>query len=270
VNCTRLSAILFCALACTALCHAAPRFSLITLDGEFFSNSSLEGRPVLLQFWATWCPHCRRDQAAVDAIERRYSAAGLIVLAINVGESEETVRAYLQRSPRACRVVASNGAALAAQFGAQGFPYYVLISPRGNVAGRQPGAGGEALLTNLLRNGGVSPGASGNSYARTSTAPVPGSGTVKIIQVPGARRTPVQGGWPPKPGVKAIFIFTNGSRLEADQYTFDTASVAVVVGTQHRIIKFTELDMNSTLAANHERGLDLKIPERENEVFVNF
>src|SRR5215468_8607069 len=61
----------------------APRFYGKTLDGEKFSNESLKGRVVLLQFWTTWCPVCRGDQHAVEMIVRDYAGAGLLVFAVD-------------------------------------------------------------------------------------------------------------------------------------------------------------------------------------------
>jgi thiol-disulfide isomerase/thioredoxin len=78
----------------------APRFTATTLDGEKFTNDSVKGKVVLLQFWATWCQYCRRDQPAVDAIVHDFPGT-LIVLAVDVGESKKKVRQYLEDSPRA-------------------------------------------------------------------------------------------------------------------------------------------------------------------------
>jgi thiol-disulfide isomerase/thioredoxin len=67
----------------------APRFTAKTLEGEKFSNESLRGKVVLVQFWATWCQYCRRDQPAVDALIGDFADKGLVVLAVNVGEPKK-------------------------------------------------------------------------------------------------------------------------------------------------------------------------------------
>jgi|ERR1017187_2652667 thiol-disulfide isomerase/thioredoxin len=133
----------------------APRFTAKTLDGEKFSNESLKGKVVLVQFWATWCQYCRRDQPSVDAIVDAFADKGLVVLAVNVGEPKRKVKQYLAESPRACRVVLMEDTNLAALYAARSYPLYVLIDRDGNVAGRQNGAAGEDALRRLLRKAGL-------------------------------------------------------------------------------------------------------------------
>ncbi len=133
----------------------APRINAKTIDGERLTNDSLKGKPVLLQFWTTWCQYCRRDQEAVDEITRDYKDKGLVVIAVNVGESRRKVKSYLEANPRACKVVLTEDTNLAAAFGGEGFPRYVLLDREGKVAGTQEGAGGEASLQQLLRKVGL-------------------------------------------------------------------------------------------------------------------
>lgn len=133
----------------------APRFTAITLDGEKFNNDALKGKVVLLQFWATWCPFCRRDQPAVDAVVHDFAKEGLVVLAVNVGESRKKVKQYLEDSPRACKVVLTENTNLAAMFAAKIFPLYVLIDREGKIADKQNGAAGEGSLRRMLRKVGL-------------------------------------------------------------------------------------------------------------------
>src|SRR5580658_8802109 len=70
----------------------APRFHAKSLDGEKFNNDSVKGKAVLIEFWATWCPYCKRDQPAIDAMVDEYEPKGLIVLAVNVKESRKKVQ----------------------------------------------------------------------------------------------------------------------------------------------------------------------------------
>jgi thiol-disulfide isomerase/thioredoxin len=133
----------------------AGRFKAKSLDGELFSNESTAGKVVLLQFWATWCPYCRSDQPAVEALAQEFKRDGLIVLAVDVGESKKKVKQYLEASPRSSKIVLTEDTNLAAWYAAKTYPYYVLIDQNGRIAGTQKGAGGESSLRRLLAKAGL-------------------------------------------------------------------------------------------------------------------
>jgi len=133
----------------------APRFRAKTLDGETFTNDSVKGKVLLLQFWTTWCQYCRREQPVVDDINKEFSAKGLVLLAVNVGESKKKVKKFLEENPRSVRIVLTEDTNLAAMFAATSFPVYVAIDREGNIAGMQRGAGGERALRGLLSRAGL-------------------------------------------------------------------------------------------------------------------
>jgi thiol-disulfide isomerase/thioredoxin len=133
----------------------APRFTATTTAGEKFSNDSIKGKVVLLEFWTTWCGYCADEAPFVDKIGREYGDKGLILLAVNVGESKKTVRKYLEQHPRSCKIVLMEDTNLAAMYQATVYPIYVVIDKDGNIAGTQHGAGGEAALRSLLSRAGI-------------------------------------------------------------------------------------------------------------------
>ncbi len=136
--------------------EAAPRFNAKSLTGETYNNSTLKGKVVLLQFWTTWCPYCRGEQPLVDKLTQEFGPKGLVVLAIDVGESKKKVKQYLQTSPRACPVILNEDTNLPAMFATTQYPVYVVIDRDGNIGGIQRGAGGERMLRGLLGRGGIS------------------------------------------------------------------------------------------------------------------
>ncbi len=133
----------------------APNFRATSLDGDKFSNESVKGRVVLIQFWTTWCRYCRADQPDVDDIVSEFAGKGLVVLAVSVNESKRTVTRYLSGSPRACKVVLTENTNLAAAFAARSFPLYVLIDADGKIAGKQSGRIGTDGLRRLLGKAGL-------------------------------------------------------------------------------------------------------------------
>lgn len=129
----------------------APKFHAKTLDGESINNESIRGKTVLFEFWATWCPYCKRDMPALEHVGQEFASQGLVVYGVDFGESKKKVKRYLEESPRSSKVILMDDTNLAAIFDARAFPLYVLIDPKGNLAGRQEGAGGEGALRHLLR-----------------------------------------------------------------------------------------------------------------------
>jgi len=133
----------------------APRFNARTTDGEKFTNDSIKGKVVLLEFWTTWCPYCLDEAPFVDKIGKEFSGKGLILLAINVGESKKTVKKYLDMHPRNCKIVLMEDTNLAAMYQATAYPIYVVIDRDGYISSTQRGAGGEPALRKLLSAAGL-------------------------------------------------------------------------------------------------------------------
>jgi len=72
----------------------APDFTAEALDGQTVSLSDFRGRPVLLNFWATWCTPCRREMPDFQTVYRAYGPEGFAVLAVNNMESRSQVQSF--------------------------------------------------------------------------------------------------------------------------------------------------------------------------------
>lgn len=76
--------------------YLAPEIGLIDLSGERISLHAMRGQPVLLNFWASWCPPCRKEVPTLQEFYERYRDR-VAVLGINWSEDPERVRAFLER-----------------------------------------------------------------------------------------------------------------------------------------------------------------------------
>ncbi|MBI4936922.1 MAG: TlpA family protein disulfide reductase, partial [Nitrosomonadales bacterium] len=94
---------------------------------------------------------CRRDQDAVENLNREFAPQRLLVLAVNVGESRKKVVEYLQTAPRASKIVLTMDTNLAALYGNEGLPFYLMVDGDGKIVGDQRGAAGEEALRELLK-----------------------------------------------------------------------------------------------------------------------
>ena len=73
----------------------APEFNLPDMDEEMHSLQQYKGKVVMLNFWATWCPPCRREMPSMEAVYQTFKDQPFVVIAINEWESEEVVFPYL-------------------------------------------------------------------------------------------------------------------------------------------------------------------------------
>ena len=264
ILCGLLALATFCVLARADSGARAPRFTAQTLDGETVSDTSLGGRMILPAILGDMVPALPQRRGGGERIERRFAGQGLVVLAVDVGEPELKDRSYLEAHPRSCRIALDEEEALSKQFGKHGIPYYVVIDREGRIAGTQNGAAGETSLLHLLNRAGLSSHSDPSRGAAERQASAEGGGA-KVIELSQAQNTV-----PSKPGVKTIFVLANGERLETDQYTVAEGFLHLAVGGQQRTIALNALDMKATTAANHARGVDLKIPQNRSEVLLAF
>ena len=74
----------------------APDFQFQDVDGQYIFLSDLQGNPVLINFWTTWCDPCIYEMPYLQQVYEEWSGQGLVVLAINKGESLSTVKDFIQ------------------------------------------------------------------------------------------------------------------------------------------------------------------------------
>ena len=107
----------------------APSFEAQLLDGTLMTLSDYRGRPLLLQFWATWCPVCRLEQGSVDNIARDYQ-----VLAVALdGTSNPELQQWMVDQGVAYPVIRDPSGRIARQYGVKGVPVSVIIDATGSI-----------------------------------------------------------------------------------------------------------------------------------------
>jgi thiol-disulfide isomerase/thioredoxin len=112
-----------------------PPFTLTTWDGTRLASSELAGKPVILDFWASWCMPCRTALPAIDAVARRLHDRGVVVLAVNVDRDRAKADAWLaERMPDRRLILAHDPeGALLARCGAGGMPAVYVVDRDGVV-----------------------------------------------------------------------------------------------------------------------------------------
>ena len=132
---------------------AAPEASWADEGGRIQTLADYAGRPVVLNFWATWCVPCVAEMPALDALSRARAAEGLAVLALSSdrGGAAPVQRFYAERGISSLAVMLDARGAAARAFGAKGIPTTVLIDRAGLERGRVEGAVDWAIPASIAR-----------------------------------------------------------------------------------------------------------------------
>ncbi len=123
-------------------------------EGGRIELASLKGKPLVINFWATWCPPCVREMPLLDAWARQHAGHGLTVLGLAV-DSPSPVREYLQKTPVSFPIGLTGfaGTELARQLGNEqgGLPFTVVFDAAGTAIVRKLGETKAADLADWAR-----------------------------------------------------------------------------------------------------------------------
>jgi len=117
----------------------APDFSLQDTDGNLHRLSEYRGRPVIINFWATWCPPCREEIPSMNRAWHVLREEGVAMLAINVGEDEDTIFVFTADYPADFPLLLDRSGDIIGQWPVKGLPTTYVIAPDGSIAYRAIG-----------------------------------------------------------------------------------------------------------------------------------
>lgn len=114
----------------------APAFQAERPDGTTFDSGALRGRPVVLNFWATWCPPCVEELPSLEGLHRALGAEGLAVVAVSVDDEPQELRRFVARQRLTLDVLRDPGThAVARRYGVEAFPTTFVLDADGVVRG---------------------------------------------------------------------------------------------------------------------------------------
>ena len=125
-------------------------FALKDLAGKRIRLKDWRGHPVIVDFWATWCPPCRKEMPELNEIYRRYRSKGLVILGVSLdavqGDGIDAVEPFLKEF-KILYPIAMADEALVDKLALNGVPTTLLIDRDGRVLARIEGAGRKGELT---------------------------------------------------------------------------------------------------------------------------
>ena len=112
--------------------RAQADFTLVDLQGKSWTLKSLQGKVVLVNFWATWCPPCRKEMPDLDELYHRFKDQGLVILAISDEEAGK-VKSYLAERPVTYPILLDPGRKVNDLFRINGIPKSFVYDRNGRL-----------------------------------------------------------------------------------------------------------------------------------------
>jgi peroxiredoxin len=101
------------------------------LDGKLYRLSDFRGKPVVLNFWASWCDPCRAEMPLLNDTYKKQMKNDLVVLALNLSENVQTVKGFAKEYKLAFPILLDNDSAIADQYGIDPIPTSFFVNREG-------------------------------------------------------------------------------------------------------------------------------------------
>ena len=118
----------------------APDFALQDTTGKLHRLSDYRGKPVIVNFWTTWCPPCREELPSMNRAWLQLEQEGIAMLAINMGEDEDTIFVFSADYPTDFPILMDQAGEVIEQWPVKGLPTTYVIAPDGTIAYRAIGS----------------------------------------------------------------------------------------------------------------------------------
>lgn len=124
----------------------AADFTLPLFSGGEITLSSLRGKPVVINFWASWCPPCREEAPILEKVWRQYRNKEVTFIGVDIQDAEGDARAYIKEFGITYPNGPDIGGRITIDYGVSGIPVTFFVNREGRIVSRWVGAINEPLL----------------------------------------------------------------------------------------------------------------------------
>jgi peroxiredoxin len=131
-----------------------PEFTLVDLSGKKWTFSELRGKVVLVNFWATWCPPCRKEMPDLDTLYKRFEAKGFVVLGIS-DEERKKVEPFIRERKVSFPVLLDPGRKVNDLFVVEGIPKSFVYDREGKLVAQSIDMRTQKQFLEMLKKAGL-------------------------------------------------------------------------------------------------------------------
>ncbi|MBN2617541.1 MAG: TlpA family protein disulfide reductase [Spirochaetales bacterium] len=118
----------------------APDFKLVNLESKNVSLSDYKGKIVVLNFWASWCGPCVQEMPSLENLSKLSNDLNFVVLAVNVGETKETVSSFIKDKGYEMNILLDSNKAVSNNYGIRSIPTTYILDKNGNIVAGKLGS----------------------------------------------------------------------------------------------------------------------------------
>ena len=136
-----------------AVGEVLPKFTLPDLKGDKITvPDDFAGKVIVVRFWVDWCKSCAIEMPILDNAYNKYKDRGLVVVAVNVGQTKDVAEAFVTKLKLSYPVLLDTNSEITKKFGVKAVPFTLIIDRKGIVRKRILGEAGSETIGKIIQD----------------------------------------------------------------------------------------------------------------------